>query len=150
MSPSRSGEFVDQRNHWAKKFEADQSSACIAGNPTMRGRVGAVLSREEKQSRRRYPRTSTISAFFESAEVELGKFIQAGRTIREYGGNNFAVGLLTNVVNVLLHHASSKGRFVSRWNYGNVARAIVGCFELTRKITAYRRCQSTRRIVWRS
>jgi len=44
-----------------------------------------------------------------------------------YGGNQLRRCLLTNVVNVLLHPRQvSKGGFVSRWNYGNVARAIVG------------------------
>src|SRR6266403_1787537 len=61
-------------------------------------------------------------------EVELGKFIQAGPShVGNMEVTNFAVGLLTNVVNGLLHPRQVvTGRFVSRWNYGNVARAIVG------------------------
>src|SRR6476660_3393381 len=60
-------------------------------------------------------------------EVELGKFIQAGPShIGNMEVTNFAVGLLTNVVNVLLHPRQVvKGRFVSRWNYRNAARSIL-------------------------
>ena len=60
-------------------------------------------------------------------EVKLGEFIQAGLAhVGNMEVTDFAIGFLAHVIDVLLHPRQViKRRFVSRWNYGDVARAVV-------------------------
>src|SRR5438876_7666936 len=125
----RSGEFVDECDHWAKKgLRWISRRHAIARDPDHDEGAPKPLDHEGRNE------STAVAADVDNErllsnlrEVELGKFIQ---TRPSHVGNmevpDFAVGFLTNVIDIFLDPRQVvEGRFVGRWNYCHIARSIV-------------------------